>query len=81
MTRREGSAMNNPSVISVKFCLRGLTISSAICLLALSGCSSVGGLAGNHGATTNLLMRHTENSQERPEISSSDPEPDYEWWY
>jgi hypothetical protein len=73
--------MKNPRVISVKFCLRGLTISSVICLLALSGCSSVGGLAGNHGATTNLQVSHGEYRQDKPEISAPDPEPDYEWWY
>ena len=73
--------MKNPSLLTAKFCLRGLTISSAICLLALSGCSSIGSVAENHGVTTNLQMSHTGHGPEKSEINDSSPDPGYEWWY
>lgn len=73
--------MKDLSLIIAKGCLLGLTISSAICLLALSGCSSISGVAENHGGTTNLQMSHAGHGPEKPEVSASNPEPDYEWWY
>ena len=71
--------MNLPSS-STKYCLRALTILSAICLLAFTGCSSIGGAAENQGVTTHLLIGHAEHGQEMPGHQLN-PEPDYEWWY
>jgi hypothetical protein len=73
--------MKNPRLISAKQCVSALTISSALCLLAFSGCSSIEGAADNRGVTTSLLMGHPEHGQEKPSNQPANPEPDYEWWY
>jgi hypothetical protein len=70
--------MKNARVTSAKHYLQGLTMSSAMWLLAFSGCSSIEGAAQNHGVETNLQMSHTGNGGEKP---SDQPEPDYEWFY
>jgi hypothetical protein len=73
--------MKNPRLINARYCLRALTISSAVSLLALGGCSSIGTGAANHGLTTSMLMGHIgpveEKSGDRPVAA----EPDYEWFY
>ena len=73
--------MKNSRLINAKYCLRALTISSAVSLLALGGCSSIGTGAANHGLTTSMLMSHIgpveEKSGDRPVAA----EPDYEWFY
>ena len=73
--------MKNLKVISSKYCVRALTTSSTICLLALSGCSSIDGLAGTHGVATNLQMRPIEHDQGKPSNQPVDLDPGYNWFY
>jgi hypothetical protein len=73
--------MKNPRVINAKYCLRALTILSAVSLLALGGCSSIGGGAANHGLTTSMLIGHIGPVEERSGDQPIGAEPDYEWFY
>jgi hypothetical protein len=73
--------MKNPRVINAKYCLRALTILSAVSLLALGGCSSIGGGAANHGLTTSMLIGHIGPAEERSGDQPIGAEPDYEWFY
>ena len=73
--------MKNLKVISAKYCARALTISSTICLLAFSGCSSIDGGAVAHGLATNLQMSPTEHDQGKPGNQPVDPDPGYNWFY
>jgi hypothetical protein len=72
--------MENPSLVSAQ-CARALSISSVICLLLFTGCSSIDGTAENHRATANLVTSHVEPGQEEPEEQPVSPEPSYEWFY
>ena len=75
--------MKNPILISARVCLRALSVSSAIWLLAFNGCSSIDGTAGDHRLTTNLVTSDTEHGQEKPK-SDNRPvtlDPDYDWFY
>lgn len=74
--------MKNPTLISAKYCLRALSMSSAIWLLAFAGCSSIG-TAEDHRVTTNLVTSDTEPGQEKtkPDNPPVSPDPDYEWFY
>jgi hypothetical protein len=73
--------MKNPRLINARYCLRALTISSAVSLLALGGCSSIGTGAANHGLTTSLLMGHIGHVEEESGDRPVAAEPDYEWFY
>ena len=76
-----GSSMKNPSLVSATYCGRALSISSMICLLLFTGCSSVDGTADDHRVTTNLVTSHVEQGQEEPGKQPVSPEPSYEWFY
>ena len=75
--------MKGPTLISASYCLRALSMSSAIWLLAFAGCSSVGGTAEDHRVTTNLVTGDTGHGQEKtkPDNQPISPDPDYEWFY
>jgi hypothetical protein len=73
--------MKNPSLVSVKYCERALSISSVICLLLFTGCSSIDETAENHKATANLVTSHVEPGQEEPEEQPFSPDPSSEWFY
>lgn len=75
--------MKNPTLISAKHCLRALSLSSAIWLLAFAGCSSVGGTAEDHRVTTNLVTSDTGYGQEKPKPDNQpvSPDLDYDWFY
>jgi len=73
--------MKNPRLINAKYCLRALTILSAVSLVALGRCSSIGGGAANHGLTTSMLMGHIGPVEEKSGDQIVGAEPDYEWFY
>ena len=73
--------MKKPGLIIAKYCLRGLAVSSAISLLAFSGCSSIDGGATSPGAPANLLMGHTEHAQEKSGSQPVSTDPGYKWFY
>ena len=75
--------MKNPTLISEKYRWRALSMSAAIWLPVLIGCSSVDGTAENHRVTRNLVTGHTEQVQEKPKLDDppDSPEPDYDWFY
>jgi hypothetical protein len=73
--------MKNPSLVRAKYCGRALAISSVICLLLLTGCSSIDGTAENHRTTANLVTSHVEPGQEEPETQPVSPDPASEWFY
>ena len=75
--------MKNPTLISARYSLRALSVSSAIWLVAFTGCSSIDGTAGDHGVTANLLTSDTEHRQEtaKPDDQPVSSDPDYEWFY
>ena len=73
--------MKNLSFVSSKYCGRALSISSVICLLLFTGCSSIDGTAENHSVTANLVTRHVEQGQEEPENQAVSPDPAYDWFY
>lgn len=81
--RCRGSSIKYRTLIPAKYCLRALSMSSAIWLPALSGCSSIDGTAGNHRVTTNLVTSDTEHGQEKPKPYTQPvgPDPDYDWFY
>jgi hypothetical protein len=74
-----GSYMKNPSLVNAKYCGRALSISSVICLLLFTGCSSIDGTAAK--VTANLVTSHVEPGQEEPANQPVSPEPSYEWFY
>jgi hypothetical protein len=82
-TRCRGSSIKDRTLINAKYCLRALSVSSAIWLLALTGCSSIDGTAENHTVTTNLVTSDTEHGQEKhtPDNPPVSPDPDYNWFY
>ena len=75
--------MNNSTLTSARYCLRGLSLSSAIWLLAFTGCSSIDGTAADHRVTTNLVTSDTEHGQEKtkPDNQPVTLDPDYDWFY
>jgi hypothetical protein len=73
--------MKNPSLVSAKCCGQALSLSSVICLLLFTGCSSIDGTAGNLKVRTNLVTSHVEPGQEGPKKQFVNPEPDYSWFY
>jgi|HubBroStandDraft_3_1064219.scaffolds.fasta_scaffold830109_1 hypothetical protein len=73
--------MKNPSLVSAKYCEQALSISSVICLLLFTGCSSIDGTAENHRATANLVTSHFGPGTEEPEQQPVGPDPSYEWFY
>ena len=73
--------MNNPSLVSAKYCERALLISSVICLLLFAGCASTDGTAENHRVRENLATRHVKQGQEESENPIVSPESSYEWFY
>jgi hypothetical protein len=81
--RCRGSSIKDPTLISAKYCLRALSVSSAIWLLALTGCSSIDGTAENHGVATSLVTSDTERGQEqsKPDTQPVGPDPGYSWFY
>jgi hypothetical protein len=73
--------MKNPTVTSAKYCLRRLTVLSAMGLLAFSGCASIDDAAQNHGVRKDLQTSRSVHGQEKQSNQADNPEPDYEWWY
>jgi hypothetical protein len=74
-----GSSMKNSILVSAKYCGQIVSISSVICLLLLTGCSSIDGSAAK--VTANLVTGHVGPGPEEPEKQPVSPEPPYEWWY
>jgi hypothetical protein len=73
--------MKNPSLVSAKCWGRALSLSSLICLLLFTGCSSIDGTTENLKVRTNLVTSHVEHGQEKADNQPVNPEPDYEWFY
>lgn len=73
--------MKNPILVNASYGGRALAISSLICLLLFTGCSSIDSTTGNHRATANLVTSQIEPGQEGPEKRTLSPEPSYEWFY
>jgi hypothetical protein len=71
--------MKNPSLVSAKYCGQIISISSVICLLLFTGCSSIDGTTTK--VTANLVTSHVGPGPEEPEKQAVSPEPSYEWWY
>ena len=69
------------NIINKKLQLRAALMLPVICLLAFTGCSSIGGTAGHQTATTNRAATYLEQSQEKLDDNPVDPDPTYEWFY
>jgi hypothetical protein len=63
-----------------KYCLRTALILPAIALLALTGCSTLGGFSGEPSLTKNNQTYLQQNARSSDPDADS-PDPGYEWFY
>ncbi|MBV8213266.1 MAG: hypothetical protein JOZ08_08580 [Verrucomicrobia bacterium] len=68
-------------LLNTKRCLYATMIVPIIGIAAFTGCSHIDGTAGNQPLMKNRVVMYSEQSQEKPEPSDSNPDPGYKWFY
>jgi hypothetical protein len=79
-SNNDADPMRNSFLLN-KDCLNAILLSSALAVLAFTGCSSASGTAENRNLTGNRVGAYHEQNQENFQPADSASNPGYEWFY